>query len=189
MSDGQSDGLRAWEEANHAEAFYIRFILALKEKCVTRADVITKLVHDADEGRVFGRHAENLKKIQEIAAALKAKDERAWAKFITRAEANVSNPEHIRTLISVSPFKKMVPMRLKYGYGFVSLGGDRREGGAVEMVLADRLRKEGKATYQADGYLVLIPKEVLDKAKIIWVEGPEATPVLADRPKKAQQAA
>ncbi len=184
MSDGQSDAMRAGEESAYTEAFYIRFILALKENCVTRADVLTKLVDDAQQGRVFGRHTDDLKKIQEIAAALAANDERAWAQFITRVEANVSNPEHIKTLISVSPFKGMVPMRLKYGHGFVSLGGDRREGGAVEMALAERLRGEGKATYHADGYMVLLPQEVIDQAKIVWVDGPEASPMVADRPKR-----
>ena len=183
MSDGISDAYRMQDEAAHTAAFYTRFILALKEKCVTRADVITKLVNDADEGRVFGRHADSMKKIMEIAAALKAKDERAWAKFIRRAGDAINNPEHLETLLKLSPFKKTVPLRVKYGYGFVRLDGP------IEAAIAKRLQKEGKATYNADDYMVFIPQEVLDKAQIVWLDGPEATPIVADRPKRERYAA
>jgi hypothetical protein len=189
MSDGISDALRAGEESGHVEAFYMRFILALKEKCVTRADVITKLVDDADQGRMFRRQDDTLKKIQDLAASLvgkgKNKDERAWAQFIHKAmdALHHRDPKYIQALLKLSPFKKSAPMRVKYGYGFVNLGG------YIEAAIAQRLNKEGKATYNADDYLVFIPQSVIDQVKIVWLEGPHGTPMVADQKKKDCRAA
>lgn len=97
----------------------------------------------------------------------------AWAKFLFVLQ----DDSDFQRFKKLSPFADQLIVAVDYGIGFVHLHGD------VENFLSSVIGGEKKLmTYDADDYLVVLPRPDTKKAEVFWV-GNGCSDVSGPRPK------
>jgi hypothetical protein len=132
---------------------------------------------DAVPSGYFGGRTELESKAEALLADLQGGDKSAWAKFLF----SLKDSRDFRIFKEISPWKDQLLIAVDYGCGFVHFHGD------IEPFMRSIINGKDMRTYDADDYLVVLPKIAVEETEVFWVRcGASGPGIPTDRPRPAR---
>ena len=90
-------------------------------------------------------------------------DKETWAKFLYRVSVLDDQKKFFVAFKKLSPFSDQLFVRVDYGLGFVTLGGE------IEQAINHLVSQKGWKTHDCDKYAVSLPNPI-SKSEVFWTD-------------------